>query len=63
MDAKAIERLQPRLVAFLEPFEDCFARSESWGSLGHYVRGQLSDLPRKSIEPSNHRILRARTVC
>lgn len=51
MDAKAIERLQPRLVAFLEPFEDCFARSESWGSLGHYVRGQLSDLPRKSIEP------------
>ena len=51
MDAKAIEALRPRLIAFLEPLEDCFGRCESWASLGHYVRGQLIDLPRKSIEP------------
>ena len=51
MDADAIKSLEPRLAAFLEPFSDCFGRSESWASLGHYLRGQLSDLPRKSIEP------------
>ena len=51
MDAKEIKALGPRLAAFLEPFSDCFGRCESWASLGHYIRGQLSDLPRKSIEP------------
>ena len=51
MDTKAIEALGPRLEAYLADFSDCFNRSESWASLGHYVRGQLSDLPRKSVEP------------
>ncbi len=51
MDANAIKSLEPRLAAFLEPFSDCFGRCEWRSSLGHYLRGQLSDLPRKSIEP------------
>ncbi len=51
MDANAIKSLEPRLATFLEPFGDCFGRCESWASLRHYLRGQLSDLPRKSIEP------------
>jgi len=51
MDAKAIERLGPRLASFLERFDDCFGRREPAEHLRRYVQGQLSDLPRKSIEP------------
>lgn len=51
MDAKAIERLGPRLGDFLEQFDDCFGRHEPADHLRTYVRGQLSNLPRKSVEP------------
>ena len=51
MDANVIKSLEARLATFLEPFGDCFGRCESWANLRHYLRGQLSDLPRKSIEP------------
>ena len=41
----------PELENFLRRFDDCFVRKEQRGSLRAYLRGQLSDLPRKSIEP------------
>jgi len=43
--------LGPALAEYLDEFADCFGRWEPRGHLGHYVRGQLSDLPRKSVEP------------
>jgi SRSO17 transposase len=43
--------LGPQLADFLDEFADCFSRSEPRGHLASYVRGQLSDLPRKSVEP------------
>lgn len=51
MDAKAIEGLRSRLRRFLDEFADCFGRREPAEHFRTYVRGQLSDLPRKSIEP------------
>jgi SRSO17 transposase len=39
------------LNKYLAEFDDCFGRSEPADNLRVYVNGQLSDLPRKSIEP------------
>ncbi len=39
------------LAEYLDEFADCFGRSEPRDHLGHYVRGQLSNLQRKSVEP------------
>lgn len=43
--------LGPELAVFLDEFRDCFGRSEPRGKLATYVRGQLGELPRKSVEP------------
>jgi len=43
--------LGPARAEFLDPFADCFGRSEPREHLNHYVRGQLSNLQRKSVEP------------
>ena len=51
MDAQQIRGLQPMLARFLKRFDDCFARKDTRGHLSVYVNGQLSDLPRKSVEP------------
>jgi SRSO17 transposase len=51
MDATEIRRLGPRLGRYLNQFDDCFARSDTRAHLPVYVQGQLSDLPRKSVEP------------
>src|SRR4051794_40205541 len=51
MDADEIEALGPALDAFLAEFDDCFGRVEPRAHLRTYVAGQLSDLPRKSVEP------------
>lgn len=51
MDAKQIRRLKPELVRYLDEFEDCFPRRDTRAHLPEYVEGQLSDLPRKSVEP------------
>jgi SRSO17 transposase len=51
MTEQQIRGLGPELVTFLSEFEDCFGRSEPRGKLETYVRGQLSELPRKSVEP------------
>jgi SRSO17 transposase len=51
MDAQQIRKLRPMLTKYLGQFDDCFSRSEPADNLSVYVNGQLSDLPRKSIEP------------
>lgn len=51
MDAKLIKRAGRKLREFLGEFDDCFGRSGPREHLRTYVSGQLSDLPRKSIEP------------
>jgi SRSO17 transposase len=51
MDAKEIRQLQPMLKAYLKQFADCFSRKDTRAHRDVYVRGQLSDLDRKSVEP------------
>jgi len=51
MTTDQILSLGPQLAHFLGEFDDCFARSEPRGHLTNYVKGQLSDLPRKSVQP------------
>jgi hypothetical protein len=51
MDAKTIMKIKPALNRFLKQFDDCFGRSSTRQYLPVYICGQLSDLPRKSIEP------------
>jgi SRSO17 transposase len=51
MDAQQIRGLRPMLAQFLRRFDDCFARKDTRAHLSVYVEGQLSDLPRKSVEP------------
>jgi len=51
MDARQIRSLRRELNSFLRKFDDCFSRSDTRGHLPVYVRGQLSDLPRKNCEP------------
>lgn len=51
MDADQIRELEPQLTEYLERFADCFGRRDTRAHLPVYVRGQLSELPRKSVEP------------
>jgi SRSO17 transposase len=51
MDADQFRRLETEFTAFLDRFSDCFSRKDTRAHLGVYVRGQLSDLPEKSVEP------------
>src|SRR3989442_11950579 len=51
MDVDQIRKLEPRLTEFLDHFHDCFGRKDTRLHLDVYVRGQLSDLPQKSVEP------------
>src|SRR5580692_9648604 len=51
MDAQQIRLLEPKLDDFLEHFGECFGRCDTREHLSVYVRGQLSDLPQKSVEP------------
>ena len=51
MDARQFRRLEAEFTAFLDRFGDCFSRKDTRSHLGVYVRGQLSDLPEKSVEP------------
>jgi len=51
MDAKRIRRWEPLLDRYLAEFHDCFGRCDTRGHLPVYVRGLLSDQPRKSVEP------------
>ena len=51
MTPKEIESLGPELADFLSEFSECFGRSEPRNKLAIYIRGQLSDMDRKSAEP------------
>ncbi len=51
MDAQQIARAGPLLERYLGLFDHCMVRREQNEHLRLYVRGQLSDLPRKSVEP------------
>lgn len=51
MTADEIRALWPRLQKLLRRFDDCFLTDSTRDHLRIYIRGQLSDLPRKSIEP------------
>jgi SRSO17 transposase len=51
MDAERIRRLEPMLLEYLERFADCFGRKDTRQHFPVYVRGQLSSLERKSVEP------------
>ena len=51
MDVSQIKTMGKRLRKFLDEFDDCFVRRGSREHLRTYVGGQLSNLPRKSIEP------------
>jgi SRSO17 transposase len=51
MEAGEIEALGPALDGYLDEFGDCFGRVEPRAHFRTYVEGQLSDLPRKSVEP------------
>ena len=51
MDSNQIRQLGPKLDEFLGRFTDCFSRKDTRAPLGVYVRGQLSNLPQKSVEP------------
>jgi len=51
MDAKEIKNIGKKLAAFLKQFDDCFYRSQPRGHLKSYMRGQVSGLQRKSVEP------------
>src|SRR5712692_8175654 len=51
MTTDQILSLGPALAEFLGEFADCFGRFEPRQHLRYYVRGQLSNLQRKSVEP------------
>jgi len=51
MEVKDIKAIGRKLKPFLSQFDDCFGRSEPRSNLETIVRGQLSNLERKSLEP------------
>ena len=51
MDAVLVRSMGKELKRFMGEFDDCFGRREPRQHLRAYIRGQLSDLPRKSVEP------------
>lgn len=51
MDASQIHRVGRGIGKFLAEFSDCFGRCDTASYLSVYVRGQNSDLQRKSVEP------------
>ena len=51
MDANLVRSMGKELRHFVAEFDDCFGRSEPREHLRAYIRGQLSDLLRKSVEP------------
>ena len=51
MDATEFGQLQPMLTGYLGEFADCFSQKGTRAHLRTYLGGQLSNLPRKSVEP------------
>ncbi len=44
-----VKKLNISLARFLSAFEDCFDHSASYKNFTSYIRGQVSDLPRKNV--------------
>lgn len=51
MDVQGIRNIGKKLKVFLKQFDDCFYRTQPTAHLFSYVRGQMSGLQRKSVEP------------
>lgn len=51
MTEQDLQVLSEALGDYLGGFRDCFTSVRTFGHLGTYTRGLLSDLPRKSVEP------------
>src|SRR5215813_10034025 len=51
MTEQQLHALGPALADFLDQFLFCCGYTQTFAHLGTYVRGLLSDLPRKSVEP------------
>jgi SRSO17 transposase len=51
MDVQELRQLKPELAKYLKRFGHCFPRKDTRAHLPVYITGQLSDLPRKSVEP------------
>src|ERR1035437_9107900 len=51
MDGREMSQWDGELNAYLQCYDGCFSRCEGREHLRRYVAGQLSDLPRKSVEP------------
>jgi len=51
MDVRQIRRVGRALPQYLDEFADCFGRCDTRAYLKVYVKGQMSDLHRKSAEP------------
>ena len=54
MTIQQIRALGPALCRYLDEFADCFISFDTRYHLKEYVSGQLSNLPRKSVEPIAH---------
>jgi SRSO17 transposase len=51
MTEQQLQALEPALARFLDRFLFCCPYTQTFGHFGTYVRGLLSDLPRKTVEP------------
>src|SRR5436305_9060513 len=51
MTETELRRLSPALATYLDDYLFCCRYTQTFGHLGTYVRGLLSDLPRKTCEP------------
>src|SRR3954453_16747140 len=51
MTEPQLRALGPTLTRFLDPYLFCCSSTQTFAHLHTYVRGLLSDLPRKSVEP------------
>src|SRR5262249_35314450 len=51
MTEEDLRALEPALADYLDSYLFCCEYTQTFGHLGTYVRGLLSDLPRKSVEP------------
>jgi SRSO17 transposase len=51
MTEQQMQALEPALAGFLDHFLFCCDYTQTFDHMGAYVRGLLSDLPRKSVEP------------
>lgn len=51
MTAEQVAALGPAFSDYLRCFRSCFVTNNTFGHLGTYCRGLLSDLARKSVEP------------